>query len=304
VRQLGFQEEEVVGRPLGEVLGVPLDVEEGQSGLPTEFLEARERLVQTKSRRSVPVWFTASHLFDRHGQLQGTVCVATDISDRKAAEQQLRTSLSEKEVLLKEVHHRVKNNLQIISSLLNLQAQATPAPEAARALRDSQSRIHSMSLIHEQLYRSDNLASIDFAEYVRELTTHVSRSVGAATRDVSVRVDVQPTPLSIELAVPCGMIVNELVTNAMEHAFPDGRSGEIRVGFRSYDRRLELTVCDNGVGLTPLDDKGDAQSLGLKVVRALAEQIGGTLQLKHHDGTQCTVEFEAAVPKHSEPAGV
>jgi PAS domain S-box-containing protein len=291
-RQLGFLEEEVVGRPLGEILGEPLDLEKGKTGLPPPFLEACERVLQTKSQQPVPVWFTASHLYDRDGQLQGIVCVATDISDRKAAEEQLRTSLREKEVLLKEVHHRVKNNLQIISSLLNLQAKATPAPEAARALRDSQSRIHSMSLIHEQLYRSDNLASIDFAEYVRELAAHVSRSVGAAMQNVSVHVEVEPVPLPIELAVPCGMIVNELVTNAMEHAFPDGRSGEIRVGFRRDEGRRELTVCDNGVGLTPLDDNGANGSLGLKVVSALAEQIGGKLHLKHHGGTQCTVQFE------------
>jgi PAS domain S-box-containing protein len=291
VRKLGFSNDELVGRSLGELLGEPVDHEGGTSSLPAQFFQAREQRLRTKSQQLLPVWFTASHLNDPDGQLQGYVCVATDISDRKVAEERLRTSLREKEVLLKEVHHRVKNNLQIISSLLNLQAQATAATEAARALRESQSRIHSMSLIHEQLYRSDNLASIDFAEYVRELTAHVSRSVGAATRNVSVHVEVESAPLPIELAVPCGMIVNELVTNAMEHAFPDGRDGEIRIGFRSDGRRRELTVCDNGVGLTPLDDRRSSASLGLKVVHALAEQIGGKLDLRHRGGTQCIVQF-------------
>jgi len=291
IRQLGFAEEELVGRSLDEILGEPVDREDGMSSLPGEFLQAREHVLRTKSEQLVPVWFTASHLYDRDGQLQGMVCVATDITDRKAAEEQLRASLREKEVLLKEVHHRVKNNLQIISSLLNLQAQAAPAKEAARALRESQSRIHSMSLIHEQLYRSDNLASIDFAEYVRELTAHVSRSVGAAAQNVSVVVEVEPVPLPIELAVPSGMIVNELVTNAMEHAFPDGRGGEIRVGFRTYEQHRELTVCDNGVGLTPPDDKESTASLGLKVVHALAGQMGGKLELKQDGGTQCVVQF-------------
>jgi two-component sensor histidine kinase len=217
--------------------------------------------------------------------------VATDISDRKAAEQQLRDSLREKEVLLKEVHHRVKNNLQIISSLLNLQARETEHPAAVRALRDSQSRIHSMALIHEQLYRSDNLASIDFAEYVRELTAHVSRSVGAAAQRVSVRVEVDPTPLPLDLAVPCGMIINELFTNAVEHAFPEGGGGEIAVGFRTCRGRRELTVSDNGVGLPASGARESSESLGLKVVHALCEQLGGELRLEHDGGTQCTILF-------------
>ncbi len=219
--------------------------------------------------------------------------LAQAFNQMAASLQSTTVSLEEKEVLLKEVHHRVKNNLQIISSLLNLRAGKATTEEAARSLRDSQSRIHSMALIHQQLYRSDNLASIDFGQYVRELTTHLTRSVGAAARNIDVDVNVESAPLSIDLAIPCGMIVNELVTNAMEHAFPEGHAGCIGVSFRSIDRLCELTVSDNGVGLDTADDDSPT-SLGLQVVHALVEQIGGRTQVEHNDGTQFAIRFEAA----------
>jgi PAS domain S-box-containing protein len=291
VRRLGFAEDALVGRPLAEILGEPVDWADDLAAPGAQMLEARERLLPTGSRQPLPVWFTASALRQADGELQGLVCVATDISERKAAEQQLRNSLHEKEVLLKEVHHRVKNNLQVISSLLNLQTRQTEHSEAVRALRDSQSRIHSMALIHEQLYRSDNLANIDFAEYVRQLTAQVCRSLGAAARNVSVRVEVDPTPLSLDQAVPCGMIINELFTNAMEHAFPQGGGGEIAVSFRDRNGRRELTVSDNGVGLNTTNDNESSESLGLKVVQALCVQLGGELRLEHDHGTQCTILF-------------
>jgi PAS domain S-box-containing protein len=302
-RELGFAEHELTGQPLSRILDEPVDPASEDDGLAPQLYEARERLLRPNSKRPLPVWWTASRLQDEDGSVQGIVCVATNISDRKAAEQQLRASLREKEVLLKEVHHRVKNNLQIVSSLLNLQAQAAPTDEVARALRESQSRILSMSLIHEQLYRSDNLASIDFADYVRELTTHLARSVGAAARAIAVRVEVESVAVPIDLAVPCGMIVNELVTNAMEHAFPEGRAGEIRVGFRALDDRRELTVCDNGVGLTQSDDDAASGELGLKVVRALTQQIGGTLHMERDGGTRCTIEFGTSVQEAPCKAG-
>jgi two-component sensor histidine kinase len=220
--------------------------------------------------------------------------LAQAFNQMAASLQSTTVSLEEKEVLLKEVHHRVKNNLQIISSLLNLRASKAPTEEAARSLRDSQSRIHSMALIHQQLYRSDNLASIDFGQYVRELTTHLTRSVGAAARNIDVEVNVESAPLSIDLAIPCGMIVNELVTNAMEHAFPEGRAGSIGVSFRSIDHLRELTVSDNGVGLDTTDDDDSPASLGLQVVHALVEQIGGRTQVEHNDGTRYAIQFEAA----------
>ena len=177
--------------------------------------------------------WAASELREPSGGLQGIVCAALNITERKLAEQRLRASLAEKEVLLKEVHHRVKNNLQIISSLLTLQARETTDADAHRMFEECQGRIRSMALIHEQLYQSGELARIDFCEYARRLCAHLVDSVGALDGRVALRIDVTAAPLPLNLAIPCGMILNELVSNALKHAFPGGRRGQIVVGFHA-----------------------------------------------------------------------
>jgi two-component sensor histidine kinase len=258
-----------IGRPLGKLTRATEQLAEGR-------LDTR---VDVRTRDEV------GKLADSFNRM------AASLQSKTVAKERLQASLQEKEVLLKEVHHRVKNNLQIISSLLNLQAQGAPTSEAAKSLRESQGRIHSMSLIHEHLYRSDNLSSIDFSKYVQELAAHLARSTGAASRGVNVRVDVASRPLALDQAIPCGMIVNELVTNAMEHAFPDEGEGEICVGFRSGEAGSELTVSDNGVGFREPKTEVAGWSLGLTVVRALTEQIGGIMQRESNGGTRFSIRF-------------
>jgi two-component sensor histidine kinase len=199
--------------------------------------------------------------------------------------------LKEREILLKEIHHRVKNNLQIISSLLRLQASYVKDKQACEVFKDSQSRIRSMALIHEALYKSKNLAEIDFAEYVRTLAHELFIAYGAKPEHVSMNVKIKGVFLVIEKAVPCGLLINELVSNALRHAFPNGRQGEITVAFRIKDGRHTLVVADNGVGFPNGVDIRSTESLGLQMVNILARQLDGIINLKSNIGTAVTIRF-------------
>lgn len=292
VELLGFGESELIGQPLASLFEDPTQFRcdcQNQS-VSVESPENREVELRTRGGNSLPVLLGISQLRDAQGVFQGLVCTALSIADRKVAEQRLRDSLGEKEVLLKEVHHRVKNNLQVISSLLTLQARESDDPAVAGLFQESQGRIRSMALIHEQLYRSEDLSRIDFAQYVARLSEQLSRSAGAALRGVMVHVDVEPVPLALDVAIPCGMIVNELVSNAMKHAFPAGRSGRIDVEFRVVEGKHELIVSDNGVGLEP-GDPLETKSLGLKVVAALVRQLGGQLEISGAGGARFVVRY-------------
>lgn len=211
---------------------------------------------------------------------------ARDITARQQAEEHLKSSLKEKEVLLKEIHHRVKNNLQIISSLLNLQSGYIQDSQAGEMFKESRNRVKSMALIHERLYQSKDLARIDFAEYVRNLTTHLFRSYGVNTHAVGLKIAVGKILLDIDTAIPCGLIINELVTNSLKYAFPPGVAGEIRIDLhRENNGCLALVVSDNGAGLPPDFDFHNTDSLGLQLVSTLTEQLEGTIQLERDSGT-------------------
>ena len=228
---------------------------------------------------SVDLW--TSVVRNDHGEPVAMVGVARDITERKRAEERVRDSLREKEVLLKEIHHRVKNNMQVISSLLNLQSEYTKDEHISRVLRESQNRVKSMALIHEKLYQSRNLAVIDFGEYVRELSTQIFRSYGMTLNKVSLQVDVESVALGVDRAIPCGIIVNELVSNALKYAFPNGNFGRVTLGLRELPSgRVELQIGDNGVGIPEIVDVKTAETLGLSLVRMLTEQIQGTLSTR------------------------
>jgi two-component sensor histidine kinase/HAMP domain-containing protein len=221
------------------------------------------------------------------------VCVAQDISARKEVEAQLRQSLEEKDVLLREIHHRVKNNLQVISSLLYVQAKTLEDPEVQQRFVDSQERIRSMAAIHEQLYESDNLAEVDFAAYLDALLTRLFRShqVNGVVRAL----DADPVPLAIDQAIPAGLIVNELVSNALEHAFRDEDGGTLAVRFHVTDGTGTLCVEDDGAGAS-LDAMETGSSLGLRLVRGLVRQLNGDLALDTDGGVSATVTFPLVPP--------
>ena len=216
-----------------------------------------------------------------------------EVLSRKRAEERVRDSLAEKEVLLREVHHRVKNNLQVITSLLNMQSRQVKDETVMELFRESQNRVRSMALTHEQLYRSSDLANVDLGRYVKDLASGLFRSYGVDPRRVRLTVATIREPLPLDLAIPCGLIITELVSNALKHAFPDGREGEIRIELTTDDTGLTtLRVVDNGVGLPEYVVGTSNKTLGLRLVISLATQLGGTIDVSGDDGTMFCVEFE------------
>jgi PAS domain S-box-containing protein len=215
-----------------------------------------------------------------------------DITERKRAEETLRTSLEEKTALLKEVHHRVKNNLQIVSSLLNLQARQVKNPAALETLRDTQGRIRSMALLHETLYREGNASRVNCAVYFSHLCAHLCRAFGQMAERVRVRTDIAPVELGLDIAIPCGLIVNELVSNSFKHAFPDGRRGEITVKLCTQDDgQVVLSVTDDGIGLSSDVDYQQTGTLGMQLVTGLAKQVSAAIEVKSAPGTMVRISF-------------
>lgn len=204
----------------------------------------------------------------------------------------LEESVKEKEVLLKEIHHRVKNNMQIISSLLNLQSAHTKDKTLRKMFEEAQNRIRSMRLIHEKLYQSKELGHIDFKEYLKALTTDLVRSFGVNTDNIAIVIIAENILLDIDTAIPCGLIINELVSNSLKYAFPDGRKGEIMVALEPVEGSIELRVADNGVGIPEGLDIKNTRSLGLRLVTILAEdQLQGSITLKRDYGTEFCITF-------------
>lgn len=212
------------------------------------------------------------------------------IRQLKEERDRLAGSLAEKEVLIKEVHHRVKNNLQVIASLLRLQANGFGDPALANALRESQNRVESMALVHEQLYETKNLRDVDLGTHARLLAANLFHSYGDPAR-VSWTVAMEPIPLGVDRAIPVSLILNELISNALKHAFPGGRSGSIQVEAKREGERVALSVRDDGVGVPEEIDVHRPKSLGLEIVNILARQLKGEFELDRAGGTAFLIRF-------------
>lgn len=226
---------------------------------------------------------------------QVMLAIARDVTQRKFHEAEMKASLHEKEVLLKEIHHRVKNNLQIICSLLNMQADHFDDERMSAAFDESRNRVRSMALIHEQLYQSPDLASIELGEYLETLVASIQRSTTDNNGRIQFAFDCQTVALDIDRAVPCGLIVNELVTNALKYAFPDEKRGTITLQLRAENTRVILAVRDDGIGMNSDFDWQQSDSIGLQLVSALTEQLEGTATLDGDDnGTIWTICFNSA----------
>jgi len=226
-------------------------------------------------------------------EVVSVVQITSDITERKQAEEKIMASLVEKETLLKEVHHRVKNNMQVISSLLRLQAGKVKDKDVVAMLKDSQNRIQSMALVYNKLYQSQNLASIDMADYIKELTAGLIKSYTTGSSRVTASIDPSDVFLGVDMAIPCGLVINELVTNSLKYAFPESRTGQIAISLKENGHQeLELVVSDNGVGIPESLNLANTSTLGLKLVTNLVEsQLDGKIELDRTQGTRFSITF-------------
>jgi|GEM_PF-723395 len=288
---LGYGAGELVGRPFATICpnGDVSAVQPSEGGI----VSVAEKVFCKKNGSTLPVSFSGTALRDDVGSVRGFVCVAQDLTKHKQMEAELRRSLSDKEMLLREVHHRVKNNLQVITSLLDLQSRTLTDPMTKEKFRQSQDRVRSMVFIHEQLYRTRDLDRIDFHAYLERLTAYLAQSYGTAAGQIRLQVLAEDLNLDIDRALACGLIVNELVTNAFKHAFSEDNTGEILVSARyAAEGDCVLEVSDNGRGLDDGIDPGTTMSLGLSLVNAEVKQLRGRLQLVSREpGTTVRIEF-------------
>ncbi len=301
-RMLGYSEDELKSKPLLTLFNFSPESDRSAETLRSlcserpqeEFgfknLEAEMIL---KDGKIIPVLASSTAMKSKSDVHTGIILVAVDISERKKAEEKIRASLTEKEVLLKEIHHRVKNNLQVISSLLYLQSKNTKDLEALNQLQESRHRVRSMALIHEKLYRSKDLVKIDFNDYLKNLLSSLFNSYKSNKAKINLKIDVDNIFLNIHTAIPCGLIVNEIVSNSLKHAFPNGNEGNIMISLkRKSSEMIELTAADDGIGLPDDIDVEKFNSLGMKLIHMFTEQLSGELRINGNQGAQYCIAFQ------------
>lgn len=282
--------EELLGRTLADVLGAEAAaLVEGH--MERVLKGERQPLAYAMQTPEGERHFSTLRVpdFGPDGEVRGFFALATEVTEQKLIERRLLDSLEEKETLLKEIHHRVKNNLQLISSLLSLQMHHASSKPVRAMLQSIQNRIRSMGLVHEALYRASDLSKVDPGDYLGGLTDELATAFSRV--GVCVHSEIHGHPLDIDTAGPCGLIVNELVTNSLQHAFPEGASGEVLVKFQDQEGGLRvLSVTDDGIGMrqSPSPDKS---TLGLQLVQSLADQLGGTMEVHRDGGTMVRVSF-------------
>ena len=238
-------------------------------------------------------WTTVGPIVDPAGRTVALFGVSRDITARKAGEKRLQALLHEKEALLREVHHRVKNNLQVVTSMLRLESARSQHPDTRTVLGEMQGRVRSMALLHEAIHRSGTFAAVDLGSYLQRVATEAFRALACSPGTVRLRLELTPVPVVMDQAMPCGLLVNELLANALEHGFPDGQSGEVLIELQpaAEDGHWELRVSDTGVGLPANFDVRRSDSLGLQLVADLAKQLGGTLAIGPTPAAAFTVTF-------------
>ncbi|KYC41065.1 hypothetical protein WA1_23395 [Scytonema hofmannii PCC 7110] len=247
---------------------------------------AEAKLKQSKQELEIRVAERTAELSRLNAELQQNELTLRSFSEH------IEASLREKEVLLKEIHHRVKNNLGIVSSLLQMQCRRTQDSQATAILLDSQNRIASIALVHEKLYRSEDLANINFAQYIPDLVTHLFDSYNIRSSHIKLHFQVEDVGLDIESAIPCGLIVNELVSNALKYAFPNKQTGEILVKLYEHEHHLILIVQDNGVGLPVEFDKKKTKTLGINLIQGLVKQLRGSIEINSQQGTEFKITLK------------
>jgi len=295
---LGLDRQKAVGAHYIELPGITDDEKDGYQEIFRRFLGGEPVAPMERRYRSAGgvIWlevYPAS--LHKDGKPQAIQVILRDITGRRQAEERIRESLKEKEVLLKEIHHRVKNNLQIIHSLLNMQARRVKDPGLLGSLRESQNRVRTMALIHERLYRSTDLSEIDFKDYIGRLAAELCQSFGASADRIHLELELEDVKLGVASAIPCGLIINELVSNSLKHGFPGQRSGKLRIALgRDADGTIRLAVRDTGAGLPPGLDFRKTETLGLQLVCTLVGQLQGSIEPVPGEGTGFLISFNPA----------
>jgi PAS domain S-box-containing protein len=294
---LGYNADELYKKTFYE-LGVQVEVEESLvdwdqllSGKIKNF--SREQTYVRKDGELLSANVTVSLVRDSSDSPNYFVAVFDDITDRKQHERELEESIKEKEVLLKEVHHRVKNNMQVISSILNLQSSYIDDETALSILRESQDRIKSMSFVHESLYQSKTLSEVNFSEYIKNIASNLFHSYGRPEGGIALQFELEELFLNLDTSIPCGLIINEVVSNSLKYAFEGKEKGIIKIEFSKLsDGKLKLIIGDDGIGLPSNFDIENAETLGLQLVTTLVTQVSGELEIKTNKGTQFSIVFK------------
>ncbi|MGK7371742.1 MAG: histidine kinase dimerization/phosphoacceptor domain -containing protein, partial [Candidatus Halalkalibacterium sp. M3_1C_030] len=273
IELLGYDEDELKGKPLPSLFSDPELIDKYLEA--ADAVENREAEYLKKDGGTIPISLSLGTIHDAEGEKQGIVSVASDITKRKEAEEQITKSLKEKEILLSEIHHRVKNNLAVISGLLQMQIWETQDTAAETALKDSQLRVQSIALVHEKLYQSENLSYIQFDYYIRDLLQAISSTYMDSHVSVNIKTELEDIILNINQAIPCSLLLNELIVNAYKHAFDTETGGNIYVRTLKKDDTIYLYVKDDGMGLPPDFDLDEASSLGMTLINTLTQQLNG-----------------------------
>ncbi len=293
---LKFDYTEIVGKKDSDLFPIPEDAQRVSSikqQVLTSGVGVREEVFVTAEGQKRHFDLTVEPHRDRNGEVNGIGCVALDITWRKQSEEELRAAYEREIILMKEIHHRVKNNLQIVSGLLYLQARQVQDPKMREIIHSSRDRIQSMALLHEKLYQSKNLENIDFIAYIQSLTRNLQSSYASKSTAISLHINADPINVDIDTAMYCGLIINELVSNSFKYAFPEGQTRQIMIEFsKDSDNRYNLIVRDDGVGMPEAIDLKKAKNLGLQLVYSLVtEQLRGQVSLEDFDGAFFKISF-------------
>jgi len=294
---LGYKENELIGQPM-EILFANGEKNKSKKTLPEAKVIIEKDMevnFKRKDERELMVSLSMSAIQDDLGINQGVIFTARDLTVRKRMEDQIKASLKEKEILLKEIHHRVKNNLQTIISLLNLQSSRIVDKQMLEVFKCSQERIRAMALIHEKLYESEDLEKVDFSDYIQSLIAYLFDTYSLEPGQVQLNMHVENLNLDRESAIPLGLILNELISNTLKHAFPDNRKGELQIILRNCeDEEYDyiLVVEDNGVGFPDGFDLRNSDTLGMMIIFTLVKQMRGVIGIEKKDGTSFTIKFK------------
>ena len=293
-RQHGYTAEEVIGKTLMEIYTKEnMELERFEKAVETVKKEGEYcyEIVQEKEDGTHYLDSRVSGIYDENKKLVGFLSSSRDITEKRRTVEQIKASLKEKETLLKEIHHRVKNNLQVISSILNLQAGHIEDREFKGLFKESQDRIRCMALVHAQLYQSNDLSNISLSEYIKSLIANIIESYAYRPSLLNLKIDAEEIQLDIDTAIVLGLILNELCTNVLKYAFPEGRQGELKIDFKSSDNNYLLVVSDNGVGLPDDFEIDKANSMGFLLIESMVKQLDGTLEIDQSSGTSFRIIF-------------